>query len=521
MEGAYRTHASDRSCTPYEGRRQRRVYRCLNSDTMKLPRSAGILLHPTSLPGANGIGDFGPDAYRFLDFLQDGGFRIWQMLPLGPTGYGDSPYQSFSAFAGNPMLIHIPGATNSLSETEVEFAELIPKKRGQLRELHRRFVPDNRFEKWVKQQAWLEDFALFTVLKTKHDGAAWTNWIPELASRDKKAIEKFRTLHLQQIQQVYFEQYLFFRQFEALKAECVKRGIRLMGDVPIYVAHDSADVWANRELFQLHEMGALIVQAGVPPDYFSETGQLWGNPIYDWDAMRKQQYAWWISRMRGSFALFDVVRLDHFRGFEAYWEVPGAATTAIHGKWVKAPGRELFNAITAALGPLPIVAENLGLITPAVEVLRAEFAFPGMSILQFAFGGDGSKPNEFKPHNLQRDTVVYTGTHDNDTTLGWWNAGADGNSTRTAEDIAREKNNALAYLDTDGTAMNWVLIRAALATVADTALIPMQDVLGLGSDARMNLPGRQTGNWRFRFTWDQLKPDFVKHLRKLNLLFDR
>ncbi|MDQ6612113.1 MAG: 4-alpha-glucanotransferase [Gemmatimonadota bacterium] len=488
---------------------------------MKLPRSAGILLHPTSLPGPAGIGDFGPDAYRFLDFLKAAGFKIWQMLPLGPTGYGDSPYQCFSAFAGNPLLIHVPGATNSLSTSEIDFAALLALKRVQMQELHARFVSDSRFEKWVKQQGWLDDFALFTAIKADHGGAAWPAWRPELARRDNRALEEFRASHLQQIQLVYFEQYVFFRQFEALKAECVKRGIRLMGDVPIYVAHDSADVWANRELFQLDDTGALTVQAGVPPDYFSETGQLWGNPIYNWEAMREGKFAWWINRMRASLAMFDIVRLDHFRGFEAYWEVAGSATTAINGQWVKGPGAALFDAMTAALGPLPVVAENLGLITPEVETLREQFAFPGMSILQFAFGGDDTKPNEFKPHNLRRESVLYTGTHDNDTTVGWWNAGADANSTRAAADIEREKADARAYLNTDGTEMHWTLIRAALGSVADTVLIPMQDILGLGSDARMNLPGRQSGNWKFRFAWTQLEVSAVTRLHALNKIFDR
>ncbi|MEP6765802.1 MAG: 4-alpha-glucanotransferase [Gemmatimonadaceae bacterium] len=488
---------------------------------MKFPRSAGILLHPTSLPGGNGVGDLGADAFRFLDFLEAAGLSIWQMLPLGPTGYGDSPYQCFSAFAGNPLLISVPEAKSANPEADVDFGEVIPRKQQQLRQLFQRFVPDARYERWTKQQPWLEDFALFTAIKAAHNGASWTEWAPPLAARDQVALEKFRAAHLPEIQQVYFEQYVFFRQFEALKQECTKRGIRLMGDVPIYVAHDSADVWSNRELFQLNDDGTLIVQAGVPPDYFSETGQLWGNPIYNWEIMRNQRYAWWTNRMRASLAMFDVVRLDHFRGFEAYWEVPGLATTAINGQWVKGPGAELFNAITNDIGPLPIVAENLGLITPEVEQLRKEFSYPGMSILQFAFGGDQTKPNEFKPHNLHRESVVYTGTHDNDTTLGWWNATADGHSTRTAAEIAIEHADALNYLDTDGNEMNWTLIRAALASVADTVLIPMQDVLGLNSEARMNLPGRQDGNWKFRFNWGQLETASVRRLAGLIRLFDR
>ena len=293
-----------------------------------------------------------------------------------------------------------------------------------------------------------------------------------------------------------------------------------MGDLPIYVAHDSADVWSNRSLFKLDAAGHPIVQAGVPPDYFSATGQLWGNPIYDWDALRAQGYDWWIRRMRAAFELFDLVRIDHFRGFEAYWEVPGTDTTAVNGTWVKGPGEELFTAIAAALGPLPIVAENLGLITPEVEALRERLGFPGMSILQFAFGGDG-QANDFQPHNFPRDRVVYTGTHDNDTTLGWWNSTGEGDSTRDAADVAREKDYAKRYLASDGSEMNWTLMRAALASVASTVLFPLQDVLGLGSETRMNLPGRQSGNWGFRFSWDQLTPDITRRLRALVDLYQR
>jgi 4-alpha-glucanotransferase len=488
---------------------------------MKFPRAAGVLLHPTSLPGPNGIGDLGPDALRFLDFLADAGFSIWQMLPLGPTGYGDSPYQCFSAFAGNPLLIHVPGAECPLPDGPVDFATVIPHKRRLLTKALERFVPDERFAHFQQQQhAWLDDYALFMALKQAHGGVSWTSWEPKLAARDPDALAAFRSEHAAAIRQVCIEQYAFFMQFHALKRACTERGIRLMGDVPIYVAHDSADVWANRDLFQLDEHGHLIVQAGVPPDYFSETGQLWGNPIYNWDVLKRQGYQWWIERMRAALKMFDVVRLDHFRGFEAYWEVPAADTTAVHGRWVKGPGAELFNALTAALGPMPIIAENLGLITPEVESLREELGYPGMSILQFAFGGDG-QAKEFKPHNFPRDRVVYTGTHDNDTTVGWWNADTGGDSTRTVEEIEREHDYARRYLGTDGREMHWTLMRAALSSVADTVLIPMQDILGLGSDARMNLPGRQAGNWQFRFTWDQLTPDIAKRLRDLTRLYDR
>lgn len=494
---------------------------------MKFPRSAGVLLHPTSLPGHNGIGDLGSDAVRFLDFMVDAGFTIWQMLPLGPTGYGDSPYQCFSAFAGNPLLVHIPGATSAATSTatanphEVEFAQVIAAKSAQLAQLFERFVPDDRFRHFVQQQrAWLEDYALFTAIKTMHGGESWTSWPEPLASRDPAALAAFRTAHQREIDRVYFEQYAFFRQFDALKRACKERHIKLMGDVPIYVAHDSADVWANRDLFKLNPDGSLIVQAGVPPDYFSETGQLWGNPLYRWDVLREQGYRWWIDRMRAALEMFDVVRIDHFRGFEAFWEVPGADTTAINGQWVKGPGADLFTALTNALGQMPIVAENLGLITPEVEALREAFGYPGMSILQFAFGGDG-QAKEFQPHTFPHERVVYTGTHDNDTTVGWWNSDVGGDSTRTLEDIEKEQAFARRYLNTDGHEMHWTLMRAALASVADTVLIPMQDILGLGNEARMNLPGRQAGNWKFRFTWEQLTPDIATRLRDLTRLYDR
>ncbi|MEP6831922.1 MAG: 4-alpha-glucanotransferase [Gemmatimonas sp.] len=490
---------------------------------MKFPRASGILLHPTSLPGPGGIGTLGPDALGFVKLLADTRCSIWQMLPLGPTGYGDSPYQCFSAFAGNPLLISLPAPAESLTAdgVDVDFGAVISEKRLQLRKLFERFVPDVRYERWVQQQTWLEDFALFSVLKAVHHGHAWTSWAPALAAHDLVALATFATAHTRQLEQIRFEQYVFFRQFQALKQACTEHKIKLMGDVPIYVAHDSADVWSNRELFDLDEAGGLITQAGVPPDYFSDTGQLWGNPIYKWETLKEQGYQWWIDRMRSALSMFDIVRLDHFRGFEAYWEVPGNATTAVNGRWMPGPGASLFTAMTEALGPLPIVAENLGLITPEVEALREQFGYPGMSILQFAFGGAPDELNEFRPHLYPQERVVYTGTHDNDTTMGWWNSEPGAASTRSAADIEREHAFARRYLDTDGREMNWTLIRAALASVADTVLVPMQDILGLGSEARMNLPGRQAGNWKFRFDWSQLTPDLTRRLRELNTLFDR
>ena len=488
---------------------------------MTLPRSAGILLHPTSLPGPNGIGELGSQAHRFLDVLAEAGVSLWQVLPLGPTGYGDSPYQTFSAFAGNPLLIAVGDDGTEFPEHTVDFESVIPHKRALVRKAIDAFEPDARYHAFVKAHAWwLDDYAMFMALKEAHEGAAWTAWERPIAMRDPAAVEHWRAKLATPIERYRVEQFFFYSQFDALRRAAARHGIRIMGDIPIYVAHDSADVWADRHDFKLREDGRPLVQAGVPPDYFSATGQLWGNPIYDWDAMRADGYSWWIRRMRAAFELYDIVRVDHFRGFEAFWEVAGDAPTAAKGHWVPGPGAALFNALTAALGPLPIIAENLGLITPAVEALREQFNYPGMGILQFAFGPD-SDGNEFRPHNLARSTVVYTGTHDNDTTMGWWNSTGDGDSTRASEAVAREKAFAMEYLGADGTEMNWTFIRAALASVADTVIIPLQDVLGVGSEARMNLPGRASGNWRFRFSWEQLEPAMVRRLKRMVELYER
>ena len=489
---------------------------------MTFPRAAGVLLHPTSLPGAGGIGDLGPDAHRFLDVMADAGLTIWQMLPVGPTGYGDSPYQCFSAFAGNALLIHLPGDddTNFPAHT-VEFEHVIPLKRERLRAVMSAFVPDDRYHAFVRANGdWLPDYALFMALKEAHGGVEWTRWETGAATRDPEALDAWRMRLADTIRIYQVEQFYFFTQFYALKAAAKERGIELMGDLPIYVAHDSADVWANRDCFMLDAAGNKLVQAGVPPDYFSATGQCWGNPIYNWDRLKETGYAWWIQRMRAAFQLFDSVRLDHFRGFEAYWEVPGDAVTAERGRWAKGPGADLFLAIEAALGRLPIVAENLGLITPEVEALREQFGFPGMSILQFAFGGDG-QAHEFKPHNYPRDRVAYTGTHDNDTTIGWWNSTGVSDSTRTSDEVTREKQYALDYLGTDGSEMNWTLIRVGLASVANTVLIPLQDILGTGSETRMNTPGKSSGNWAFRFSWDQLTPAMITRLHTMVKIYDR
>ncbi len=495
---------------------------------MNFPRAAGVLLHPTSLPGANGIGELGEHAIRFLDTLADAGVEIWQMLPLGPTGYGDSPYQVFSAFAGNPLLIAVPDTAwpqhaphEPGNATAIDFSTVIAHKRPLLDRAIAATPRDASYQTFVGAHAdWLPDYALFMALKGKFGGKPWHEWPAPLARRDVAALAAARRDLAPEIEARQVEQFLFFTQFHALQQAAAKRGIRLMGDLPIYVAHDSADVWSHPAQFMLRSDGRPVVQAGVPPDYFSETGQLWGNPIYNWEAMRLDGFRWWIRRVRAAFSSFDLVRIDHFRGFEAYWEVPGDDTTAANGVWKPGPGDALFKAIHAALGPLPIIAENLGHITPAVEALRERWGYPGMCILQFAFGTD-PQASTFRPHNFPRHAVVYTGTHDNDTVMGWWRSTGQGDSTRSAEDVAAEKDFAERYLDASGKEMHWSMIRAAMASVCDTAIVPMQDLLGQDSASRMNLPGRVSGNWGYRFSWEQVTPDLIARLRSLITTYER
>jgi 4-alpha-glucanotransferase len=496
-------------------------------------RAAGILLHPTSLPGPHGIGELGPEATAFLDFLNETGQRLWQVLPLGPTGYGDSPYQCFSAFAGNPLLVSLDllrdqgllsaadlKSAAHLPEREVDYGPLIEIKRALLAKAFAAFERKAEAKRreallgFVKgNAAWLGEFALFMALKRAHGGAAWSTWERALVNRETEALGKARRDLAREIREVEFEQWLFFEQWADVRRQARARGIRIMGDIPIFVAHDSADVWANPGIFHLAADGRPSFQAGVPPDYFSATGQLWGNPLYRWDALARTGYAWWIDRFRAVLALVDRVRLDHFRGFEACWEVAGDAETAVDGQWVKGPGAPFFEALRAALGELPIVAEDLGVITPEVEALRDGFGFPGMAILQFAFGSD-PQGNGFLPHNFTQNEVVYTGTHDNDTIVGWWTGGV-GDSTRTAAEVETEHARALAYVGGDGRGIHWDFIRTLLVSVADTAIVPLQDVLGAGSSARMNLPGRGHGNWRWRYAGSDLTPEIRKRLRAI------
>ena len=503
------------------------------------PRTSGLLLHPTSLPGPWGIGDLGPEARAFVEFLVGAKQGLWQVLPLGPTGYGDSPYQCFSAFAGNPLLVSLDdlvergllarsalAAAPAFPEGRVDFEAVQAFKGPLLDAAFQAFEADadaemrESFDAFCAAEAhWLDDFALFMALKAENGGRAWHRWPRTLAVREPRELDAARSRLAARLRSLRFTQFLFFDQWRALHSLCRKRGVRLMGDIPIFVAHDSADVWAHPELFHLAADGHASFVAGVPPDYFSATGQLWGNPLYRWDVIARTGYRWWIERFRDSLALVDLVRLDHFRGFEAYWEVPGDAKTAIGGRWVKGPGAAFFDSLQAALGPLPIVAENLGVITPEVEGLRECYGFPGMAILQFAFGTDGSADG-FKPHNYPRNLVVYTGTHDNDTIAGWWRAGV-GDSTRTHKDVEAEQALAKLYLGTDGSEIHWVFVRAALASVADTAIVPVPDLLGLGSEARMNLPGRSGGNWGFRLEDGQLTDTLQRRLGRLTEIYGR
>jgi 4-alpha-glucanotransferase len=508
---------------------------------MSFARSSGVLLHPTSLPGSFGIGDLGPGAIEFIDLLAAAGQRLWQVLPLGPTGYGDSPYQSFSAFAGNPLLISLDALVedglltaadargqNGFTDGDIDFSLVIAHRQAMWPRVLDRFeaaahpTVRDHFDRFCRANAdWLNDFSLFMAVKAAQSQVAWTEWPPEIAHRDPAAVEQWSACLARDIRMHQLTQFLFFEQWQRVHDACRARGISIMGDLPIFMAHDSADVWAHRELFRLKPNGRPSVIAGVPPDYFSASGQLWGNPHYRWDVLARTGYAWWVERFRAILAMVDRIRLDHFRGFVASWEVPSDATTAMHGTWVGGPGETLFEAVRSALSVecLPIVAENLGVITPAVEALRERLGFPGMAILQFAFGSDPQAP-DFRPHNYPRNRVVYTGTHDNDTTVGWW-TGHVGHSTRSSREIEVERDYARRYLAINDQEVHWAFIRAAMASVADTAIIPAQDLLGLGSEARMNRPGVLAGNWRWRLLPGQLTLEIAQRLAVMTATYDR
>lgn len=506
-------------------------------------RSAGILLHPTSLPGRYGIGDLGAEAYRFVDFLAVTHQTIWQVLPLGPTGYGDSPYASFSTFAGNPLLISIDrlledgdllegdlGDLPAFPERRVDFGWVQHWKVPLLEKAASRFlksaIRERRldYERFCEEnKEWLDDYALFMAAKRHYDaraaaagisGAMWNNyWDKEIALRDRAALARRRTDYQDEIEASRILQYFFFTQWSELKAYANRLEIKLVGDIPIFVAPDSVDVWANQELFHLDGNGRPKAVAGVPPDYFSPTGQLWGNPLYNWDAMERAGFAWWISRIRATLRLVDIVRIDHFRGFEAYWEVPVSEKTARKGRWVKAPGMKLFAKAKEVIGELPVMAEDLGVITAEVNRMRDHFGFPGMRVLQFAFGlrdGKLAAEDPFLPHNHLPNSVVYTGTHDNDTTLGWYRV-----QPPEVKDIVRR------YLARDDHDIVWDFIRMALSSVGRYAIVPMQDILSLGTDARMNLPSTVGGNWTWRFLTDEVDEIVKGRLSEMTELYDR
>lgn len=493
-------------------------------------RVSGILLHPTSFPSRFGIGDLGPEAYHFIDFLAETGQQLWQVLPLGPTGFGNSPYMCYSAMAGNPLLISPERLRDEglLSHDEcsnlpefpsnrVEYDRVVETKTALFKRAYENFKfhasheQRERFKEFCDSKAyWLDDYALFMALKQSQAGASWHTWEPELAKRDAAALASCHRRLPGEILYEKFLQFQFFSQWSDLRRYANSKGIQIIGDIPIYVAHDSADVWSNPENFSLDaRTGEPAMAAGVPPDYFSATGQLWGNPIYNWGQLRKTKFAWWIQRFRTLLDYVDLIRIDHFRGFEAFWAVPRGQTTAMKGRWVKALGGEFFEVLQQELGQLPVLAEDLGVITPEVEALRDRFEFPGMKILQFAFGSDPGNP--FLPFNYPRNCVVYTGTHDNDTTIGWFETLSD-----------YERNNVLSYIgEVSSAGIHWDLIRLALGSIANLAILPLQDVLGLNTDARMNFPSKPEGNWEWRYNSGSLTYEVREQLRTLTKLFGR
>jgi 4-alpha-glucanotransferase len=493
---------------------------------MPFPRATGILLHPTSLPSRGGIGDFGPASYEFLDFLAAARQGLWQVLPLGPPANGDSPYSSTSAFAGNPLLISLerlaergwiaPSRLAKFSSLvrAVDYDEVRQTKLPMLREAASNFlehVPASaRFQRFSAENAWwLEDFVLFDALRDRYGKPDWSRWPRPLARRESTALESTRNELASELAIRRALQFAFYEQWHALRLACAQRSIRVVGDIAIFVDYDSADVWAHRDLFRLREDLEPEFVAGVPPDAFSATGQRWGNPVYNWDAMRARGYDWWIQRLRWATQTCDYIRLDHFRGFEQFWEIPASEPTAIHGRWVDGPKDELFNKLREALGGLPFFAEDLGYITPEVHALRERHQIPGMAVLQFGFSNLGA--HHYLPHRLTADHVIYTGTHDNDTTLGWWTSGATEHERRAVE----------AYVGRCDNGIQWSLIRAAQASVASLSVVPLQDVLGLGSEARLNIPSVKTGNFRWRYQLDALTGILIKRLANLAEVTDR
>lgn len=493
-------------------------------------RGSGILLHITSLPSPYGIGDFGPSAYQFIDFLAQAGQSFWQILPLNPTspGLGNSPYSSYSAFAGNPLLIsperlvekgliskpeHYPASEHE----RVDYEAVAAYKGRMLRTAYETYKQsrerDHEFERFRKENSyWLDDYALFSALKEHFNGAMWGGWPRELRDRSETALREWREKLADRISMEHFFQYLVYKQWSSVKSYCNSKSIQVIGDMPIYVSYDSSDVWANPHLFKLDDEKRPTFVAGVPPDYFSATGQLWGNPVYKWDVLKETHYAWWIRRVEHNLKLFDTVRLDHFRGFVAYWEVPAGQETAINGRWVEAPARDFFNALFRKRPYPSIIAEDLGYITPDVREVINAFEFPTMKLLLFAFGGDLAT-SPYAPHNYVKNCVVYTGTHDNNTIRGWFRK-------ETGPDDKRKLFEYLGRQVGEET-IHWELIRLAMMSVADTAILPMQDILGLGEEARMNLPATTKGNWGWRLRPDQLNPALVTPLLQMTRIYGR
>ncbi len=492
-----------------------------------MERSSGILLHISSLPNRYGIGTMGPEAFEFIDFLEETNQHLWQILPLGPTGYGNSPYQSFSVFAGNVLLISLVKLVEEglirevdlqdmpkLPEGKVEYDLVQLGKTALLEKAHHVFI--EQFDRWKDPYRafldehgwWLNDFCLFKAIKNEEEDLCWNQWEEGLKHRESRALEAAFRKYSDEVEFQRFIQFIFFRQWFQLKSYANEKGIRILGDLPLYIAMDSSDVWANPDLFMLDDEGQMQFSAGVPPDLFSATGQFWGCPVYDWNRLAERNYDWWIARFHFNLRLFDMVRIDHFRGMESFWSIPAEEETAINGTWVTARGAALLGILKQQIGELPLIAEDLGVITPEVEKLRDDFGLPGMKVLQFAYGTD--EKNTYLPHNYNLNFAVYTGTHDNDTTIGW-----------IKSITKKERKNLMKYFNTDWRHMHLCLIEAAWASVAIIAIIPMQDLLELDNKGRMNTPGTIGGNWEWRFDWHMLKRRQKNFLKKITKKYNR
>lgn len=486
-------------------------------------RASGLFLHPTSLPSRFGIGDLGDSAYDWVDLLEQSKQSFWQVCPLGPTGYGDSPYQSFSSFAGNTLLISplkllemellteedIEEYPDDLPDWKVDYGRVINEKEKLYLKAYARFLDNKEFLSFCdEQRSWLEDYALFKVFKNEHGGVAWSDWEASAKLRFPSNLEETRGLQRKTIRYEKFLQFLFHKQWLEIREYANSKGIKIIGDIPYYTAYDSSDTWASPELFELDETGAPYRVAGVPPDYFSETGQLWGNPLYQWEQMRQDGYSWWMRRIRKALQWYDYIRLDHFRGFESYWAVPASSKTAVNGQWVRGPGRAFFDTIKRELGNVPIIAEDLGEITDGVEEMRRQVGIPGMKVLQFAFDGDHMNP--YLPYNINSESIIYTGTHDNDTSLGWYTSLEPKLKTKVKKFLGC----------TDDTFLE-KFIRTVLCATSRLSIIPFQDILGLGSSHRMNTPGKDSGNWQWRFTTELLNEEKIELLGELTSVYGR